>query len=151
MSIRTVSRLTQTLINDPNYFNRKGVFTLNFFFDVELAQAIAIPINQEHIQVMQEYLHVDLDDIRNDPRIGSHLVPVTFIFQPSTEPGYPWRIHEIVIGVCGAEIAFKVRHHKEELNRAEELLKTFIKDADYEGILYDTKTQIGIIRKYQIK
>jgi len=147
--VMTISYLNQNVINNPKYFNRKGAFIISCVVDVDNNEVVIIPVNQEHINIVSEYLRVDKIDIRDNPDIASHIVPFTLELDICDKRGFPWELKQLLIGVSGLEIGFRVRHTSSQIEKARNLIWKFLEYS--EDIYIDIKRVNEVIkRKYQI-
>ncbi|MBI4150574.1 hypothetical protein HY492_00450 [Candidatus Woesearchaeota archaeon] len=113
-------RLTWALFS--RFAGRKGN-ALSFLVDTATGAIQMVPQDAEHIDFAATLLECEREDIRNDPKRASHLVPVVVEYLNDELLG-------MLVGTSGMEIAYGVRHSKNQLDRAQALAHGFLEDGE---------------------
>lgn len=104
--------------------DRKQKGLLSLLYDARKKAFIPIPTNIEHIEIAAELLKKTKNQIIENPDLAGHLIPVNIFFKDE-------KIVEILVGISGIEMGYKVRHSKEDLVKAYEASWDFIKNGDF--------------------
>ncbi|MEK6952803.1 MAG: hypothetical protein AABX29_07350 [Nanoarchaeota archaeon] len=104
--------------------DRKQRGLLSLLYDAKKNAFIPIPTNKEHIEIVTELLKKTKTQVIENPGLASHLIPVNVFFKDE-------KVTEILVGISGIEMGYKVRHSKEDLVKAHNASWNFVKKGDF--------------------
>ncbi len=139
MAIKPVKALTFSVLN--NSIGRKSATALSFFCDVLNNTILMVPKDSEHIDFAAIVLNTTPDDIRQEPSVAAHLVPVVLEFTPNHD-----FVTGMLTGTSGMEIAFGVKHTKEQLDRAHGMAVAFVQNGD---VPFAEQVKDIVVRRWQ--
>ncbi len=108
-----------------NYIGRKKANLFSVIVDTNDGSIYPVPTDTEHIDWAAQILGCTRDDIRQDPSMASHLIPVVIETSPPPE-----ELRRVVIGTCGMEIGYRVRHTAEQLERGRAMVMEFLEGGE---------------------
>jgi len=114
-----------TLDIKTTYGNRKKRGIISLLYDAKKDAFIPIPTNKEHIEIVMEILNKTKVQIIKNPDLASHLIPINIFIEED-------KIKEVLIGISGIEMGYKVRHSKTDLTKAHEASWNFINNGEIE-------------------
>jgi len=116
-----------SIINDPKYFPRKKPDQLCVIVDTSKGEVYPVPVSIEHIDFAGMILGYTKEDIIKNPDIASKLVPSNLrLKNVYSNP----EIYSIVTGQSGMEAGFGVKHSREQIDTAHELVFGFIMNGE---------------------
>jgi len=141
MKIKTASKFTQSLVNDPDFINRKAHSLFSVLCDTKTGLIYPVPANMEHVDWSAIILSTSSEGIQNNPDIASHIIPVIFQLDAFQE-----HVESVLTGTSGLELGYGVRHTKDQLEIGNTMALEFIAKGDFP---LSENPKIIIIRKWQ--
>ncbi len=122
---KAYQKLTWEIVD--NFVGRKKPLYLGLICDTRNSLVYPIPVDVEHVDWAIVILGSGYDrgDVRSDPFLLTHLVPVTIEFNAAYDG-----IKGMLTGVSGMEIGFGVRHTSRQFDIAHALAASFIKNGE---------------------
>ncbi len=112
-------KLTWEIVN--KFVGRKRPNAIALICDTNTQEVYVVPHEIEHVDFAGLLLGVTQNEIRANPSIASHLVPVTIELN---------NMHDEVMGMqtgtSGMELGFRVRHSRQQLTTAQAMAQAFI-------------------------
>lgn len=126
------------------YGNRKNVGFLSVIYDCNVNAFLPVPGDMEHVELVQKVFSATKKELSEMDIDISFLVPISFEIDPMT-----FEIKEIIIGIFGLEIGFKVKHTHGQFEAAHQAVLKAVQDACKSGEYFiSSSLKLTVNKKY---
>jgi len=122
--MRIHNRLTWALYN--SFGGRKKPGYLSVVVDLKTKTIYPVPLGKEHVKfVAENLLGISEDELSNDTSLAMRIIPSIIEID-----GIAGEVKGVLTGVSGVEIGYRVRHLKQDIEKAHGLVIGFIEQGE---------------------
>jgi len=125
---KEISYLRYSLLS-PLYFPRKKENQLCLIVDTKEEKIYPVPVKIEHIDFASRIIGYKITENLED---ASKIVPSNIIMRVSGMNDISYVVEQIITGVSGMEIGYRLRHSHQQLEKAHELVRKFVDDGEFQ-------------------
>jgi len=125
---KEISYLRYSLLS-PLYFPRKKENQLCLIVDTKEEKIYPVPVKIEHIDFASRIIGYKITENLED---ASKIVPSNIIMGVSGMNDISYVVEQIITGVSGMEIGYRLRHSHQQLEKAHELVRKFVDDGEFQ-------------------
>jgi len=125
---KEISYLRYSLLS-PLYFPRKKENQLCLIVDTKEEKIYPVPVKIEHIDFASRIIGYKITENLED---ASKIVPSNIIMGVSGMNDISYVVEQIITGVSGMEIGYRLRHSHQQLEKAHKLVRKFVDDGEFQ-------------------